>query len=130
MGSKFMIGGEFSKSISENLKTLLQNSETTRYIYSPEGEWKSYIEHTFSDNLMNKQINQYQANTISEMDCQTNLQYIFPITDIWFERGLPNSQLIKYKLYSYLTMEDFFQNGFGLALVIDDCFQLRNMRMF
>lgn len=119
-GPCFMIGGEFSESIGENLKTSLQNSETTCYIYSPEGEWKSYIDHTFSGNVMTKYVNLYQANTINEMDCQTNLQYIVPITDTWLERGLPNSQLIKDELYSYLTMDDFFQNGFGLALVIND----------
>lgn len=31
-----------------------------------------------------------------------------------------NTQLITNELYSYINVEDFFQNGFGLALVIDN----------
>jgi RimJ/RimL family protein N-acetyltransferase len=118
-GPSFIIGGEFSQSMSETLNEALHNSKTTHYINSPEGEWKSYITSTFSGNLVSKYINLYQADGIHEMDCQTNPQYITPITRTWFELALPNSQHIKDELYSYTSEEDFFQNGFGLALVID-----------
>lgn len=119
-GPSVIIGGEFSQSISIDLKTLLQDSESPCYIYSPDGEWKSYIENTFSGNIKEKEIKLYQANKISELDCQINTQYITPITKKWLESNLSNSQLIREQLYSYTTEEDFFQNGFGLALVIDD----------
>jgi len=119
-GPSLIIGGKFSDVISETLKTKLRNSENSRYIYYPEGEWKSYVENTFSDNLTERQINLYQHNQLIEINCQAELQGIVQITDEWFQRDLPNAQLIKDELYSYLTIEDFLQNGFGLALVIDD----------
>lgn len=35
------------------------------------------------------------------------------------ENNLPNTELVISELYSYTDMEDFYQNGFGLALVVD-----------
>lgn len=119
-GPSLMIGGEFSQVISGNLYTLLENSETPRYIYSPEGEWKSYIKNTFADNVKSKQLNLYQFNTLSEIDTQINSEYIVPITAELLECGLHNLELVNNELYSYLAVQDFFQNGFGVALIIDD----------
>jgi RimJ/RimL family protein N-acetyltransferase len=119
-GPSIIIGGEFSQTISKNLQTLLQKSETPRYINLPEGEWNSYINHLYPNKLRDKQINLYQTHKLSEMNFQTNAQYITPITKTLLERNLPNTQLITNELYSYINVEDFFQNGFGLALVIDN----------
>ena len=118
-GPCIFIGGEFSKSISESLVTSLQNSGT-RYIYFPDGEWDSFIKHSYPNQLRDKQLNLYQTNNIGDLNFQANSQYIIPISKSLLERNLSNTQLITNELYSYLNMEDFFQSGFGLALVIND----------
>lgn len=119
-GPSIFIGGEFSQSISERFMSLLQNSDTPRYIYLPDGEWDSFIKRSYPNQLRDKQLNLYEADSIGDLNFQTNSQYIVPITKTLIERNLPNTQLITNELYSYLNTEDFFQNGFGLALVIDD----------
>lgn len=119
-GPSIMIGGEFSQAISINLEIILQKAETFRYINLPEGEWNSYINHLYPSKLRDKQINLYQTYKISEMKFQMNDQYITPITKTLLERDMTNTQLITDELYSYINIEDFFQNGFGLALVIDN----------
>ena len=119
-GPCVIIGGEFSQTISDNLQTLLQIAETPLFIYLPEGKWKSYINHLYPNSLKNKQINLYQSDKISEMNFQSNTQYITPITKTLLGRNFPNTQHITNEMYSYLGVEDFFQNGFGLALIIDE----------
>lgn len=119
-GPNIFIGGKFSHTISKNLQTLLENTETQRYINLPEGEWDSYINYLYTNKIRSKQINLYQTHNISEMHFQTNTQYITPITKTLLERNLSNTHMITNELYSYINVEDFFQNGFGLALVIDN----------
>ena len=119
-GPNIFIGGEYSYTISKNLHTLLQNTKTPRYINMPVGEWNSYINHLYPNNLRDKRINLYQTHNKSEMIYQTNAQYITPITKALLERNLPNTQIITDELYSYINVEDFLQNGFGLALVINN----------
>jgi RimJ/RimL family protein N-acetyltransferase len=119
-GPSIVIGGEFSHAISEKLQTILEKAEAPRYINMPDGEWNSHIKHLYPNKLKDKQINLYQTKDISESNYQTNVQYITPITDTFLERNLLNIQLITDELYSYINVEDFFQNGFGLALVIDN----------
>jgi RimJ/RimL family protein N-acetyltransferase len=119
-GPCIFIGGEFSQSISESIMTILQNSYTPRYIYLPDGEWNSFIKHSYPNQLRDKQLNLYQTDNIGDLNFQANSKYIIPISKTLLERNLPNTQIITNELYSYLNMEDFFQNGFGLALVIDN----------
>ena len=100
-GPCIFIGGEFSQSISESFMSLLQNSDIPRYIYLPDGEWDSFIKHSYPNQLRDKQLNLYQTDSISNLNFQTNSQYIIPITKTLLERNLPNTHLITNELYSY-----------------------------
>ena len=117
-GPSLIIGGEFSDSIAERLQTKLRSQENRCNIYSPEGEWKSYINNISFGSLTEKQINLYQHNELIDENCQIKHKNIIEITEEWFHSDL--SKLIKEEIYSYLSVEDFLQNGFGLALVIND----------
>ena len=119
-GPCIFIGGEFSQSISESLISSLQSSNTPRYIYFPDGEWHSFIKHSYPNQLTDKQLNLYLTDSIRDLNFQTKSPYIIPITKTLLERNLSNTKLITNELYSYLNIEDFFQNGLGLALVIND----------
>ncbi|MCL2285646.1 MAG: GNAT family N-acetyltransferase [Firmicutes bacterium] len=118
-GPSLMIGGEFSDAICELLKTKLQNAKHPCYIYAPAGEWDAYIQETFRGNLTEMQINLYEYNGQCLETHPAGTQNIIPITNEWFQQNADNSQLIKNEIYSYLSVEDFLQNGYGLALVID-----------
>ena len=117
-GPSIIIGGEFSNVIGKVLRAKLRNQEGPCYIYSPEVEWKYYIEDTFAGNLEEKQTNLYQHNGLIDASYQTESPYIIQTTKEWFRSDLSDS--IKNEIYSYISIDDFLQNGFGLALVIDN----------
>jgi len=116
-GPSLIIGGEFSDAIGEVLKAKLRNQKNPCYIYSPEGEWKSYVKNMFVGYLEEKQINLYQYNGLIESEYKNENPYIVQTTKEWFQGN--SSNLIKTEIYSYLSVEDFLENGFGLALIID-----------
>ena len=118
-GPSLMIGGEFSDEICVLLKKRLQEAKMPCSIYVPEGEWTSYIEKSFSNNITEKHIHLYQHKGPHGDAGLAASPYIVPITDTWLQQNPSNAQLIKDEIYSYLTVEDFLQNGYGLALVID-----------
>ncbi|MCL1842644.1 MAG: GNAT family N-acetyltransferase [Defluviitaleaceae bacterium] len=117
-GPSLIIGGEFSGEMCKMLRTKLQNQVSPCWIYSPDGEWKLYIESTFSSNLKEKQVNLYQHNGLIDASYQTENSHIIQTTREWFQSDL--STLIKNEIYSYVSVDDFLQNGFGLILVIND----------
>ena len=117
-GPSIMIGGDFSKTMCEILNAKLQNSDGCRYIYCPAGEWESFVANSFAKSLTRKQIMLYHH--IEQCKNSGQAEHIFQISESWLNRNLPNSQLIKNEIYSYKTIEDFLQNGFGLALVVDN----------
>jgi len=116
-GPSHIIGGEFSDEICNILQNQLQNRKSPCGIYCPEGEWKSYITHTFFGNLEERQINLYQHDGLTDANCQTENPHIIQTTKEWFQCDL--SSIVKNEIYSYTSVDDFIQNGFGLALVID-----------
>jgi RimJ/RimL family protein N-acetyltransferase len=119
-GPSIIIGGEFSCAMGEILKGKLQSSRSTRYISSPEGEWGRYIESTFPGGLTKKQNNSYLHPGVTEENCPPEHEKFIQITADWLNSGLPAASIIKNEIYSYSSAEDFLQNGFGLALMIDD----------
>ena len=117
-GPSLIIGGEFSDTISEALKSKLQNNRGPYWIYSPEGEWKSFVEATFAGHLEEKQVNLYKYDESNVTNYQPENSYIVQVTGEWLQSGL--SSTIKNEIYSYTSIDDFLQNGFGLALVINN----------
>ena len=117
-GSSLIIGGEFSGEMRKMLETKLQNQVNPCCIYSPDGKWKSYIESTFSNNIVEKQDNLYRHNGLVDTSYKIENPHIIHATGEWFQSDLSN--LIKNEIYSYVSVDDFLQNGFGLVLVIDD----------
>ncbi|MCL2254253.1 MAG: GNAT family N-acetyltransferase [Lachnospiraceae bacterium] len=116
-GPSLLLGGVFSDEIGMILKEQLQNQKNTRFIYAPDGEWKSYVENITFGKLENKQIHLYKHNNLVESNCLTENLFIFEITKDWLQSD--QSNLIKNEIYSYLSVDDFLQNGYGLTLVID-----------
>jgi len=117
-GPSLIIGGEFSGEMCKILEAKLQNQLNPCWIYMPDGEWKSYIESTFSGNIKEKQVNLYRHNRLADASYKTENPLIVRATREWFQSDL--STLIKNEIYSYVSVDDFLQNGFGLVLVIDD----------
>lgn len=112
-GPSAFVGGDFSKTLAEKI---ISESDKLKYIYFPDEKWYSFFKNTFPDRFKEKILNLYQSdkiNVTSEEKC------IIPITQE-FLNSYSDSELIKNELYSYTDSEDFFTNGIGLALVIDN----------
>lgn len=119
-GPSIIIGGKFSNTIGEKLKLKVTNKNGPYYIYSPEGEWLKYIENTFTESVIKKQINLYQFNEFMEINNQIKHGIIVQVTNEWFQNNLLDVKKIKDEIYSYSSIEDFLQNGFGLVLIIEN----------
>jgi len=117
-GPSLLLGGEFSDEIGEMMKAKLLSQKNTCNIYAPEGKWKSYIENIPFGKTQEKQVNLYHHNNLNETSCRIKHPSIVEITKDWLQSDLSN--LIKNEIYSYLSVDDFLQNGYGLALVIDN----------
>ena len=118
-GPSVFIGGEFSKANGEKVISVLNDLDTPRYLYLPDETWRSFIQSTLSDQLKDKYLHLYQFDNTHIIDPNEDRQCIVQISRDFIENNLPNTELVINELYSYTDMEDFFQNGFGLALIID-----------
>lgn len=118
-GPSVFIGGEFSKANGEKLISVLADFDTPRYLYFPDDQWRSFIKSTFSDRLRDRYLNLYQFDNTNITDHNEDRQGIVQITRKFMENNLLNTEFVINELYSYADMEDFFQNGLGLALVMD-----------
>lgn len=118
-GPSVFIGGEFSKANGKKVLSTLADFDTPRYLYFPDDKWYSFIKSTFSVKLKDRYLNLYQFVNTNIAVLNEDRQNIFSITRKFVENSLPNTELVTGELYSYTDMEDFFQNGFGFALVID-----------
>jgi RimJ/RimL family protein N-acetyltransferase len=119
-GPSLIIGGAFSNKLFKLLITKIKNSKFSVYIYLPKSEWESAVEKEFGNTLITKHINLYQHQNPDIVHFREVLPGIVPITADWLKHSIKNAQLVKDELYSYISDDDFLQNGFGLALVIDD----------
>lgn len=118
-GLSVFIGGEFSKANGEKVISVLDDFDTPRYLYFPDDKWRSFIKNTLSGKLKDRYLNLYQFDHTKITGHNEDRQCIVQITRDFMENNLPNTESVINELYSYTDMEDFFQNGFGLALIID-----------
>lgn len=118
-GPSVFIGGTFSPSNGESVVSLLADSGSPRYLNLPDERWESFIKRTFSDKLKDRYLHLYQSDFTNITALNVDIDRIVPITRDFMEKHLPDTELIVDELYSYTNMEDFYQNGFGVALVID-----------
>ena len=117
-GPSVFLGGDFSKENGEKVLSLLADSGSHRYLYYPDDTWRSFIQHAFGDKLKDMYLKVYQNDQTRIIE-NKEIEYIVPVTRDFIAKNLPNTELITDELYSYTDMEDYYQNGFGLALVID-----------
>lgn len=118
-GLSAFIGGEFSKANGEKVISLLDDLHSPLYLNYPDDRWRSFLKSTLSDKIKDRYLHLYQFDHTSVPRPNENGQHIVEITRSFMENHLPNTESIIDELYSYTDMEDFYQNGFGLALVID-----------
>lgn len=117
-GISIWIGGAFSQANGEKVISVLDDSALPINLYYPDDEWREFMKNALSDKLKDKCLRVYQFKpTILTPTPEDG--HIVPVTLSFMERNLPNAKLIADELYSYRDMEDFYQNGFGLALVVD-----------
>lgn len=119
-GLSILIGGEYSKANGETVISVSGDCDSPRYIYYPDDAWRSLIQNAFGDRLKNRYLNVYQFNDAAFPESYEESPCIVPVTRDFLEKNLPNTHFITDELYSYTDLEDFFQNGFGFALVIHD----------
>ena len=117
-GISVFVGGEFSEANGEKVLAALDNSDSPRWFYFPDDRWTSFVKNARPDKLKDKWLNLYQSdgeNAVTKDDSQC----IVPVTREFIKMNLPGTEAVTDEMYSYADAEDFFQNGFGVALVID-----------
>lgn len=118
-GISTFVGGEFSQANGEKVISVLNDFNSPRWIYFPNDTWRSFIKSAYADRLKDKYLHLYQFDNTSLVSLDKAEPCIVPITQGFLEKNLPNTECVTDELYSYTDIKDFFQNGFGLALVID-----------
>ena len=118
-GPSVFIGGEFSEENGIKVVSELKNSAFPRWIYYPDETWRSFLTSTFSDKLNDKYLHVYQSDSAGAAPFSGRDRCIVEVTRDFIEKNLPNTETVTEELYSYTDTEDFYRNGFGLALVID-----------
>jgi len=118
-GPSVFIGGDFSKANGEKFISILGDFDSPRYLYYPNDAWRSFIQNTFGSKLKDIYLHVYQADFAKINEYQEKAECILPVTRDFIAQHFPHTELITDELYSYTDMEDFFQNGYGLALVMD-----------
>lgn len=118
-GLSAFIGGKFSKANGEIVISILDDLDKPLYLYYPDDRWRAFIKSTLSDKVKDRYLNLYQFDNANITELNEDKECIVQITQNFIENNLPNTELVISELYSYTNVEDFYQNGFGLALVID-----------
>ncbi|MBQ7348099.1 MAG: GNAT family N-acetyltransferase [Clostridia bacterium] len=118
-GLSAFIGGDFSKANGEKVISILDDYDKPLYLYYPDDRWRSFIKSTLSDKLKDRYLNLYQFDNKNITELNDDSECVVQITRNLMENNLPNTELVISELYSYTDVEDFYQNGFGLALVMD-----------
>ena len=116
-GPSFFLDAEFNKANCEQYLSVLEQAGAPRYLYYPNDAWLSFIKDTFGDKLKDIYLRVYASDPAKEMETVEIPDCILPVTREFIEKNLPGAELITDELYSYTDMEDFYRNGFGLALV-------------
>lgn len=118
-GLSIIVGGDFSIDGANQLISLLKNFDSPRYLYLPNNNWRSFIKSKFSTKATDKKINSYIFDNTKNIPLNQD-EHVVAITRNFMEKNLLNTECILEELYSYTSLEDFYQNGFGVALVIDE----------
>ena len=118
-GLSLIIGGEFSQENGDQVVALLKTLSSPRYIYVPDSNWEDFIINKLTNRAQKKQINSYIFDVKRYVNCIKD-ENIMQITPDFMKSNLHNLQCIIDELYSYTNLEDFFQNGVGVALVINN----------
>ena len=118
-GQSVFIGGEFLNANGDQFISVLGDFDTPRYLYYPNDIWYTFIKNTLFNKLKDKYLNVYQFNNAKNTKFNEKNECIVPITREFIENDFLNTNLIIDELYSYTDLDDFIQNGFGSALIID-----------
>lgn len=119
-GPSIFLDGEFTKANCEQYLALLNNPGSPKYLYYPNDAWRTLIQDTYGDKLKDIYLRVYRSDDAATPECDEIPECIVPVTREFLAKNLPGTELITDELYSYTDMEDFYQNGYGLALVKDD----------
>jgi len=118
-GPSLFIGGEFSDSFGDAVISEVGASDTPRFLNYPDDTWRDFLEHTFSGRLTDGYHHLYHAAAADRTVSYTEEPCIVPVTRELLARQLPGMACLTDELYSYTDMEDFYRNGYGLALLLD-----------
>ena len=118
-GPSIFIGGEFTDAFGDAVISAVGNSDTPRFLNYPYDTWRSFLKHTYSDRLTDRYHHLYKAAAADCTACYVDDPCIVPVTRELIAQHMPATACLTDELYSYTDMEDFYRNGFGLALLID-----------
>ena len=118
-GMSVFIGGPFSPANGEQVASLLRELHRPCWIFSPDDAWRGCIAQAFPATLQNKCLRVYRWDPTASAVGGEEDPCIVPVTRDFLEKNLPGTEMLTDELYSYTDMEDYFQHGFGLALVKD-----------
>lgn len=118
-GLSIIVGGNFSKENGEQLIAYLKDLSSPRYLYVPDNTWVAFLKTKLSDRLIDKQINSYIFDIRKDINFVED-EHIVKITPSFMKANFKNLECIKSELYSYVSLEDFFQTGVGVALVFNN----------
>lgn len=118
-GPSIFLDGEFTEANCEQYLSLLNTPGSPKYLYYPNDAWRGLIQDTYGDRLKDIYLRVYQSDAGNLPECGEIPECIVPVTREFIEKNLPGTELVTDELYSYTDMEDFYETGYGLALVMD-----------
>lgn len=117
-GISTFVGGAFSQAKGEAVLAALDACSSPRWLYLPDDAWRTFVKSARPGRITDKCLRVYAFSGAPVAE-PSQEPCIVPVTRELIGKNLPNTEAVTDELYSYTDMEDFFQTGFGLALVLD-----------
>jgi len=118
-GISLWVGGEYTPANAEALLAVLEDRPSPLWLYLPDESWRTFVQSSLKGRLTDKTLHVYRFSHKDIPSCGEELPCIVSITREFMKKNLPHTDLIQDELYSYTDMEDYYQSGIGVALVID-----------
>ena len=118
-GPSVFVGGAFTHENGSALLDVLKGYPRAIWLYVPDDEWRAFVKGVFSSRLKDRYLHVYRFEPEAFSPVGEESPCVWPVTPEMLQKQLPQTQLIQDELYSYTDLDDFAQNGFGVALVAD-----------